>query len=195
MALVQPVCIAQQECPADTLWEPYSESCAEIRDTRSEFLPADAQRTGLQGIEKLVPGRIAVGTAYSPNQLVALNSGRLHTRMFVYPGGIQPDGPLPFIFTTATSRVNRGLEIVGIYKGGRADAGQLGLYAWPCLPDYPCPDGETDPGWQWFRDFSTLNCNITHTVDQGAFEVGTLWRQGSSKKVGRKVQRSSAARH
>jgi len=45
--------------------------------------------------------------------------------------------------------------------------GRLGLYAWPCLPDYPCPDGKTSPGWQWFTAFANLSCNITHGVDKG----------------------------
>jgi len=175
LLLHQQAAVAQQDCPDGTLWEPYTEVCADVRDARDEF-PTDSQpQAGLAGIEELVPGRIAVGTAYSSNQLVALDSGRLHTRMFVYPDGVQPDGPLPFLFTTATSRVNRGLEVVGIYKGGRPDAGQLSLYAWPCLPDYPCPDGETGPGWQWFIDFSTLNCHITHAVDQGGHAQRTLY--------------------
>ena len=84
--------LAQQSCPTGTLWEPYTEVCAEVRDVRNEFLPADVLPAGLEGIEKLVPGKIAVGTYYHWDQLVALKSGRLHTRMFVYPAGLQPDG-------------------------------------------------------------------------------------------------------
>ena len=29
---------AQEPCPAGTLWEPYSEICAEVRDIQGEFL-------------------------------------------------------------------------------------------------------------------------------------------------------------
>ena len=173
--LLIPQSAAQTPCPEGTLWEPYSEVCAEVRDVQHEFLPGGEAQSGRSGIQDLIPGSIAVGAVYEANQLVALNSGRLHTRMFVYPDGIQPDGPLPWVFTTATSRVNRGLEVVGIYKGGRPDAGQLGLFAWPCLVDYPCPDGDTGPGWQWFRDFSTMSCNITHGVDQGGHAQKILY--------------------
>jgi hypothetical protein len=167
--------LAQQSCPTGTLWEPYTEVCAEVRDVRNEFLPADVLPAGLEGIEKLVPGKIAVGTYYHWDQLVALKSGRLHTRMFVYPAGLQPDGPFSWIFTTATSRVHHGLEVVGVYKGANPDNGQLGLYAWPCFDDYPCPDGKIASGWQWFRDFSTLTCNITQVVDQGAHAQKALY--------------------
>ena len=33
--------------------------------------------------------------------------------------------------------------------------------------DYPCPNGETSSGWQWFKNFSDLHCNMTEIVDKG----------------------------
>ena len=77
--------VAEENCDAGTLWEPYTQVCAEVRDVREEFLPGSTEQTvGIEPVE-IVPGGLAVGTVYSPNQLVDLESGRLHTRMFVLP--------------------------------------------------------------------------------------------------------------
>jgi hypothetical protein len=175
---------AQQSCPAGTLWEPYTEVCADVRDVRDQFLPSPEEATGLQPPSKAeikaaelpVPGGLAVGITY--RELVAVNSGRLHTKMFVYPDGLQPDAALPVLYTTATSHMHHGLEVVGIYSPNNRTnpgGGQLGLFAWPCLPDYPCPDGDTSPGWQWTVGLPDLTCNITHGVDQGGHAQKLLY--------------------
>jgi hypothetical protein len=66
-----------------------------------------------------VPGSMAVGTTYDPNQLRALESGRLYTKMFVHPDGLPTSASLPnILYTTATSRVHMGLELLGGYRGG-----------------------------------------------------------------------------
>ena len=157
----------QDECLEGTLWEPYTEVCAEVRDVREHFMPSQAnQALGQSELADLpVPGGMAAGTTY--RELPALESGRLHTKMFVQPDGLQPDADMPLLYTTATSRVHHGLEVLGVYWREYVGFGRLGLYAWPCLPDYPCPDGKTSPGWQWFTAFANLSCNITHGVDQG----------------------------
>lgn len=169
VALLAPGVAAQtqDDCLEGTLWEPYTEVCADVRDVREQFLPTQASQSITQPdlAELPIPGGMAAGTTY--RELPALSSGRLHTKMFVQPDGLQQDADLPTLYTTATSRVHHGLEVVGIYRRDIVDAGRLGLFAWPCLPDYPCPDGDTGPGWQWFTDFADLSCNITHEVDQG----------------------------
>jgi len=174
----------QPVCPDETLWEPYSEVCAPVRDVRSDYLPPIAKSTAVIS-DAPVPGTMTVGTAYAAEQLVSMESGRLHTRMFVYPEGLEhePDFPLPsWLYTTATSRVQGGLEVVGMYAEYREN-GILGLFAWTCLPDYPCPDGKTAPGWQWYRQMPELSCNITQIVDQGGHAQKQLYYANHSDKL------------
>jgi hypothetical protein len=130
-----------------------------------------------------IPGSMSAGIAYAPDHLVALNSGRLHTRMFVYPDGLERDAALPaWLYTTATSRVDDGLEVVAMYSESK-DTAYLGLFAWPCLPDYPCPDGATAPNWQWSRPMPELTCNITHVVDQGGHAQKQLYYANHSDRL------------
>jgi hypothetical protein len=173
---------AQSACPADTLWEPYTEACAPVRDVRKEYLPEILKSTAVHSSAP-VPGTMSAGTAYAPEQLVALDSGRLHTRMFVYPDGLDRDGTLPsWLYTTATSRVDDGLEVVGMYAE-HLETGYLGLFAWTCLPDFPCPDGDVAPGWQWSRAMPELSCNISHTVDQGGHAQKLLYYANHSDRL------------
>ena len=78
---------AQTPCPENTLWEPYTEVCAVVRDARSDYLPLIAKSTSVIS-DAPVPGTMTAGTAYAADQLVSMESGRLHTRMFVYPEGL-----------------------------------------------------------------------------------------------------------
>ena len=161
-------------CPEGTLWEPYTQVCAAVRDVRGDFLPLIAKSAAIHSSAP-VPGTMTAGTAYAPEQLIALDSGRLHTRMFVYPDGLESDATLPsWLYTTATSRVDNGLEVLAMYTEDQP-AGYLGLFAWTCLPDFPCPDGDVAPGWQWSRPLPGLECNITHVVDQGGHAQKQLY--------------------
>ena len=173
---------AHAACPANTIWEPYSEVCAVVRDIRGEFLPS-LQISAAVHSNAPVPGTMTTGTAYAPDQLVSLESGRLHTRMFVYPDGLERDAPLPsWLYTTATSRVDNGLEVVAMYAEDR-DTGYLGLFAWTCLPDFPCPNGATFPDWQWSRPLPQFTCNITQIVDQGGHAQKQLYYANHSDRI------------
>lgn len=172
----------QDQCPAGTLWEPYEEVCANVRDLRDEFMPPTAQSLSAQHLSSTeeeadglpVPGGLAAGITYGANQLVALNSGRLHTKMFVHPDGLKADGVLPAaLYTTATSRVHHGLEILISYTQNNVDGGRLWLFAWP-IPDNP---------WQWFKELSSLTCNITHGVDQGGHAQKLLYYANHTDKL------------
>ncbi len=198
----------QAECSAGTLWEPYAAVCAEVRDRQHLFLSppsttaptatlskegsaAELELGAQSQVEKPdttfdwpVPGSMAVGTTYEPNQLKALTSGCLHTRMFVHPDGLPTNGYLPVLYTTATSRVYRGLELLAAYRGGGAGSvAQLGLFAWTCLPDFPCPDGDTSAGWQWWADLESLSCNITHSVDPAGHAQKQLYYANHTDKL------------
>lgn len=199
---------AQEPCDAGTLFEPYDQICAPVHDVRDEFLPQATGSSGSVFASKTtngldhglterqapaetetppeatglpVPGSLSVGTTY--RELPAVNSGRLHTRMFVHPEGLQPDGPLPVLYTTATSHMHHGLEVLASYAPTNPGGGRLWLYAWPCLPDYACPDGDTSPGWQWFRELSSLTCNITQAVDQGGHAQKLLYYANHTDKL------------
>jgi len=173
---------AQAACPAGELWEPYSEVCAVVRDIRGEFMPSLRISTAVHSTAP-VPGTMTTGIAYAPDQLASFESGRLHTRMFVYPDGLERDGPLPsWLYTTATSRVDNGLEVVAMYAEDR-DTGYLGLFAWTCLPDFPCPDGVTFPAWQWSRPLPQFTCNITQIVDQGGHAQKQLYYANHSDRM------------
>ena len=173
---------AQAACPDGTIWEPYSEVCAVVRDIRGEFLPSLKISIAVHS-NAPVPGTMTTGTAYAPDQLVANDSGRLHTRTFVYPDGLERDAPLPsWLYTTATSRVHSGLEVVAMYTENQ-DTGYLGLFAWTCLPDYPCPDGATGPGWQWSQPLPQFTCNITQIVDQGGHAQKQLYYANHSDRM------------
>ena len=173
---------AQAACPAGRIWEPYSEVCAVVRDIRGEY-QSSLQISLAVHSNAPVPGTMTTGTAYAPDQLLANDSGRLHTRMFVYPDGLERDAPLPsWLYTTATSRVDNGLEVVAMYTESQ-DTGSLGLFAWTCLPDFPCPDGATFPDWQWSRPLPQFTCNITQIVDQGGHAQKQLYYANNSDRI------------
>jgi hypothetical protein len=126
---------------------------------------------------------MAAGIEYPSGQLVAMDSGRLHTRMFVYPDGLERSDELPaWLYTTATSRVDDGLELLAMYSETLA-AGYLGLYSWTCLPDYPCPNGDTARDWQWSRALTELSCNISQVVDQGGHAQKQLYYANHSDRL------------
>jgi len=173
---------AQTACPAGRLWEPYSEVCADVRDIRGQLRAAFRKSPAVHS-NAPVPGSMSAGTAYAPGQLTAMQSGRLHTRMFVYPDGLERDAALPaWLYTTATSRVDNGLELLAMYTESQA-TGYLGLFAWTCLPDYPCPDGATVPAWQWSLSMPQFACNITHVVDQGGHAQKQLYYANNSDRM------------
>ena len=173
---------AQAACPAGTLWEPYAGVCADVNDIRDQFVTALQKSTAVHSSAP-VPGSMSAGTAYAPGQLTTMQSSRLHTRMFVYPGGLERDAELPaWLYTTATSRVDNGLELLAMYSESQAE-GYLGLFAWSCLPDYPCPDGATVPAWQWSRSLPQFACNITHVVDQGGHAQKQLYYANHSDRM------------
>jgi hypothetical protein len=174
---------AQAPCPEGSLWEPYTEICAPVRDVQSDFLPLSQKSTAAHSDAPVPAGGIAAGIEYPAGQLVAMASGRLHTRMFVYPDGLERSGALPaWLYTTATSRVDDGIELLAMYSETLA-AGYLGLYSWTCLPDYPCPNGDTDRDWQWSRALPELSCNMTQVVDQGGHAQKQLYYANHSDRL------------
>jgi hypothetical protein len=187
---------AQEPCPEGTLFEPYSRVCASVNDRRDWWLtPSQATLKlagpmlelpnldefrpvagpGSQGPRQQKPldesppepGAINAGTTYRSGVLTVNTSGRLHTKMFVHPEGLNPSDFLGWTFTPATNHVDSAVEVVGIYRSALGDSGVLSIFGRPCTPQYPCPDGDTSNGWQPSKDFSELPCNISQIVDGG----------------------------
>ena len=181
---------AQESCDPGSLFEPYSQRCADINDARDQFIPpgvltAPAKTFGVPNLDEFrnagnenadfgelsadppVPGTIVAGAAYVAGAHSTSTNARLHTKMFVYPDGVKPQGYLNWLFTPATNNTVKAVEVVGVYRTEQGDRGVIGVFGRPCTVDYPCPDGGTANGWQFFVDLFDLACNITHIVDDG----------------------------
>jgi hypothetical protein len=185
---------AQEPCADGTLFEPYSARCAPVNDVRDQFIPphpapASKSATVVPNLDEIrranggthdvakpyddkyddapEPGAIVAGIRYRDFAFPTTTSARLHTKMFVYPNGVQPQGFLDWLFTPATNNSNKAVEVVGVYRTAQGDRGVIGVFGRPCSDAWPCPDGDTSNGWQFFRDFFDLGCNITHIVDDG----------------------------
>jgi len=178
-----------QQCPVGKLIEPYSGMCAPI-DERKAFSTQDMskaveelpnlnelrqqamERAGesimLTEVESFPPpGGIGAGTLYQTGTLQALEHAELHTKMFVHPDGVDPSSSgLSWLFTTATNRTEKGVEVVGIYFEDNPD-GSLGVFDWSCSPGYPCEGGELGPSWIWTNYFTNFPCNMYEIVDSG----------------------------
>jgi hypothetical protein len=164
--------------------EPYQGICADINDVRHVFIPPSEVSSILPGKvsgdtltapasnlilqeEPPVPGTMSAGTRFNVGNYQVTTSSHLHTKMMVYPNGLGVPALPSWIYTTSTNRTHLTIELVGMYKSWSQPAAVLGLFAWPCFEDYPCPDGDVSSGWQFWHSYDDLGCNITQIVDQG----------------------------
>ena len=143
---------------------------------------AQQRATSLQerGFEALpVPGGLGSGTLYRQGELQASTNSVLRTQMIVYPEGM----PLPpnWLFTTATNRTEKTVEVVGIYYG--AGPGSIGVFDWSCLPDWPCPNGLPGPSWQWTRPLASQLCYVAEARNATSGE-DWLYYQNQSNQLG-----------
>ena len=212
MLLASTALLGQEPCQEGTLFEPYSQVCAPINDRRDWWLsPSQATAKidqagvtlpnldGLRGLREVKPrgptkqkstsddppepGALTAGTTYLDGELSANDSGRLHTKMYVQPDGLNPSGFLGWTFTPATNRVDSAVEVVGIYRTALGDAGVLSIFGRPCSVAYPCPDGDTANGWQPSKFFTELGCNITQIVDAGGHAQKVLHYANHSDRL------------
>ena len=169
--LIVPCTEAEELWSSGTLFNPYNRVCAPINDARYLFM-AEKRSTTLQSLQNIgelrkksrslrgleaddmpVPGGVGAGIRYKNGSLQALEHAELHTKMFVYPNGLNPSGDINWLLTPATNRTDNPVEVVGIYAGWK-EHGSLGIFGRSCSEAYPCPNGETVDGWQWTRSFS-----------------------------------------
>jgi hypothetical protein len=128
-----------------------------------------------------VPGGIGAGTLYNQRALQVTSRAELYTQMIVQPNGIDVPN---FLFTTATNRTEKTIEVVGIYLGAGAS---LGIFDWSCLPDYPCSNGSAEPSWQWTRDLNQLPCYYTVGDDGGGHFHNLISYLNRSQKRGNEI--------
>ena len=159
----------KKDCPAGTFPEPSTEGCFSVRDVIDQVRnqlksvktaiapPSLFELRAKQGIEPRIgafsesgiptPGGIGGGTTFNLGALQALKSSQLHTKMYVHPDGLNPSTlGLEWLFTTATNRTQKGVEVVGIYFRD-SPSGSLGVFDWSCSNDDPCEGGNTGPAW------------------------------------------------
>jgi len=179
-------------CPSGTRSNPERATCSAIRDVRSGFsaqaparLPdlaakrAERRATWKAALNGPVPGGIGTGVTYNNGQLQVVSSSSFYTHMTVYPSGV---GQLSdFLFTTATNRTEKSLEVVGIYNGN--GSGNIGVYDWSCSATSPCSDGSTGASWQLSRPISELPCNYSPQNDGGNHKHLAVYYENSSELV------------
>ncbi|MCP4373433.1 MAG: hypothetical protein GY797_35830 [Deltaproteobacteria bacterium] len=191
---------AENPCSPGTLLNPYTRVCASINDVRylftaerrsatfqslpnlSELRNENTSVRGLEADDMPVPGGVGAGINYKNGSLKALEHAELHTKMFVYPNGLNPSADMNWLMTPATNRTDNPVEVVGIYAGWQAH-GSLGVFGRSCSEAYPCPNGETENGWQWFLRFSEINCNMTEIVDKGGHQQKIIQYANKSEKL------------
>jgi PKD repeat protein len=173
-------CLSAAETPpSKTLFNPYTKKTHAIHDIRCRFLQSDIDP---KEREMPIPGGKGAGVLYRNGSLQALEHAELHTKMFVHPDGLNPSGPMNWLYTTATNRTDDSVEVVGIYAGWR-EFGYLGIWDWSCTADDPCPNGSMEPGFQWSTPFLEFECNMTEIVDKGGHEQTILQYANISKKL------------
>jgi hypothetical protein len=174
------------------LFNPESQACAAIVDARSTFT-AQAQDEGrIPSLRDVRSVRGAsntgfmqlglVGVEYKLDRLKALSSGVLYTRMIVHTNGLGVATPFGHLFTTATNRTQKTIEVVGLYTS--VDA-LIGLFDWSCAPADPCPGGQTGAAWMWTYPFTMKDgCYVTSMDDRGGHVHDTLYYANASERVG-----------
>ncbi|MGF1511815.1 MAG: hypothetical protein ACFB9M_20160 [Myxococcota bacterium] len=107
----------------------------------------------------------------------------LYTKMFIQLAGIAPSNlNLTWLFTTATNRTQKGVEVVGIYYKDDLH-GSLGVFDWSCSPEYPCSNDVTGPAWIWVRKFDEFPCNVQDYVDLAGNAQNVIEYSNRSTKV------------
>ncbi len=141
---------ADADCPPGKLRNPSGTACADVVDMTAQFAavrggtaPLPPRRTPMQqptsgGLSTnfTTPNGVAVGVTYQVGHFHTTNlGGVLMTLMSFHPLGI---GTSSYIFTTATNRTEKGVEVLGAYATGVQD---LDIFDWSCSPTYPCTGG------------------------------------------------------
>ena len=191
-----------QACPSGTLFSAERGGCAPIVDVREPmraragFSPPDLQR--IRGTADghprrptdtslPVPGGIGAGVTYNPGELRVTTSAVLQTTMVVHPEGVtlpnmdEGPGTYDFLFTTATNRTDRTLEVLAVYQNGAAPS--MEIFDWSCSCASPCADqpdaGTCDPSvvkpnYEYNKPFTDLSDYVALVPDAQGVAVNAL---------------------
>lgn len=129
-----------------------------------------------------VPGGIGAGVLYPTGKLAVATRAQLDTEMIVRPEGLDVPN---WLFTTATNRTEKTVEVVGIYIG---DDSSIGVFDWSCSVASPCPNKATGPSWQWTRPLSGLECYRTSKNDGGG-HLRPMLRYKNNAHITRFIQK------
>ena len=182
--------IRSPNCPPGSFVDPYEERCVTIEDARPQFRVSAMGGTGAEWLPPSlaelrsashgaparasdglpVPGGIGSGLIYNVGTLTSHRNAALVTKMIVHPGGA---GRLTnYLFTTATNRTQKGVEVVGIYY--LSYEGEIGVFDWSCMPGHPCEDGSEQPSWIWAYPLRFVACNYSPQPDDGGHSHDTM---------------------
>lgn len=126
-------------------------------------------------------GGLGTGVGYKNGMIEVSGWAELHEEMYIHPEGLVPAGPLTWLFTTATNRTEKTVEVVGIYYA--ENPGDFGIFDWSCSESDPCPNGETGPTWQWTKPLTEYPCNTTRVVNQAGHVHDMLYYTNMSVKL------------
>ena len=200
-ALVGAAVISQADpnCPSGTLPELHSGRCVPVRDVTangirqpsySSVMPPsllELRRRRLGTTPTLrpalpPPGGIGAGIIYKTGALQAINGSELQTNMIVHPEGLNPSNlGLQWLFTTASNRSEKGVEVVGIYYSNNPN-GSLGIFDWSCSSDYPCM-GQTAPAWVWITGFTNLACYIKRQLTDAGYAQNVMQYTNQTNRI------------
>jgi uncharacterized repeat protein (TIGR01451 family) len=182
----------QYGCPPQTLFDHQSNACVIVHDRRGEQIRSQPtiQVPNLSSLRKArqkgktipVPGGVGSGVRYVRGEFQVTNSANLDTEMIIYPDGLsqlvdtcEPSNnpPTDWMFTAATNRTEKGVEVVGIYWGEIIH--DIGVFDWSCslespccTQESPCPNGgatKHSASWVWNAPFTEYSCNYALIED------------------------------
>jgi hypothetical protein len=178
-------------CPEGSL--PFPDGgCGPVVDRSGEYVleSPTPERTGpsltetLLGIASDSEPTGGASVVYKHGHLDPNEGAELVTSMAVYPKGLGVDLGDRLLYTTATNRWWKSLEIVGMYTGTGA---WLGIWDFSCSMQYPCANpANPTGGWQIVRPIEDWGCYIGKMTNS-AYTHGDwhaiLWYRNKSEKL------------
>lgn len=195
---ITPICLAEVPLP-DSLYNPDTGKEESVRDVYKEIKKSEKkeERENLPDLEKIrkerkgegeeiepvVPLGNGNGTWYKTGAYPGTNFALLYTKVFVYPEGgaylnLNNEGyPNSWLYTTALTRTDRSIELVGMHLG--TDNERLGVFDWSVT------DGNlaVQPGYT--KDTGhNYKCILSHTATTSNQPPNSTYWQLTTSSIG-----------